>query len=587
MKNHESRTSKACRQLSAKYKWVLTGTPLSNRVEELYPYFHFLGVEGSGTFAQFQHNYAKRDDTTTQRLDTILRIIMTRRTGSSRLFGAPLTTLPALDHQTIEIPFNPVEKAIYAVVRQRFIERINDWSRSNKMSQMSKNIFVMLTRLRQMCAHVLMISTTMRDLLEAEDIEKLWKSIERHSVAADSTGRKTVNVLKRILREARDEHEETQATPPPTVDDNISNTVDLTIDDGEFDYRDFFYKLQRDGAWDRIRNRSLCNRCGEIPEDEQCRLSVPCGHLYCQECIVVLMQKAQDAGTEAECSSCHNHITGAADLLAMDQIATEARLNTPRTSFQAIAGREKRGSRGKVKNSDQKWLSIAGVEKLSSKAQAIESTVEEWIERDPNAKIVMFTLWIDMIKILGKLCARRGWGYGEYSGRNSVDQRNRTLHKFKTTTPSDQRVLIMSTRAGGLGLNVTEASYCCIVDPWWNEPTEDQAFSRLYRIGQRKDCVVRRFLIKDTIDTQLMLHLQRVKAEECDRVIDGRPNNKLTTEDMVKMFGPTKKDPRTGQPIIEEGGDATNDFIISSESVVIDDSEDEQVMPAPARPREE
>lgn len=587
IKNHESRTSKACRNLSAKYKWVLSGTPLSNRMEELYPYFQFLGVEGSGTFAQFQHNYAKRNDITTARLDAMLRTVMIRRTGSSRLFGAPLTSLPALDYHTVEIPFNAVERAIYSVMRQRFIARINDWSRSNKMSQMSKNIFVMLLRLRQMCAHVLIVSMAMRDLLESEDVEKLWKSIERHSTTADSTGHKTVSVLKRLLREARDENKEARATPPPIVDEDHDNTINLTIDDGAFDYRDFFYKLQKDGAWEKIRNRSQCCQCGEVPDEDQGKLSVPCGHLYCQECIFLLLETAHDEGTEAECTGCQNQMTGAADLSAMDQIASEARQKELRTPFQSVARREKKGKTQKSKDCDQKWLSIPGVEKLSSKAQAIESTVTEWVENDSEAKIVMFTLFIPMIKVLGKMCSRRGWGYAEYSGKISVDVRNRNLAKFKNSRASEQRVLIMSTRAGGLGLNVIEASYCCIVDPWWNEPVEDQAFSRLYRIGQTKNCIVRRFLIKDSIDTQLMLYLQKVKALECDRVIDGRPDRKLSDQDKLELFGPTKKDPKTGQPIVEEGRDISDNFIISDESVVIEDSEDERVMPAPARPREE
>lgn len=588
IKNHESRTSKCCRQLSAKYKWVLSGTPLSNRMEELFPYFHFLGVEGSSTFGQFQHNYAKRNDKTMQRLDTMLRAVMIRRTGSSRLFGAPLVSLPALDHQTVIIDFNPVERTIYTVVRQRFISRINDWSRSNnKITQISKNILVMLTRLRQMCAHVLMVSTTMRDLLESEDIEKLWKSIERHSNTSNDTGRKTGNILKRILREAQDENAETGATPPPIFEDNHSDdTIDLTIDDNDFDYRTFFYQLQRDGLWEKIKSRSPCSICNEIPEEEHARLSVPCGHLYCETCIDKLLESARTFHTEAECASCQNPVNDAANLQAMDQIANEARQKRYRSAPQEPVPQKKRGHKIK-EDPDLKWLNNPGVDKLSSKAQAVESTIAEWIKKDPDAKIVIFTLWIPMIKIFGKLCARRNWGYSEFTGKQNADQRNRNLYKFKNSSPEEQRVLLMSTKTGGTGLNLVEASYCCMVDPWWNEPVEDQAYSRIYRIGQPKDCIVRRFLIKDAIDTQLMLWLQRVKAEECERVIDGRPAQKLTIKDMMEMFGPTKKDAKPGEAVAEEDNDAGEDFIISNEKVVIDDSEDEQVMPAPARPREE
>lgn len=226
-------------------------------------------------------------------MDAVLRKVMIRRTGANRMFGAPLTSLPALDHQTIEVKFNPVERAIYSVVRQRFINRINDWSASGRINQLSRNIFVMLTRLRQMCAHVLMVSTTIRDLLEAEDIEKLWKVVKKQigdRPANNNTGTRTANILKRILQAATDENQKSRDSPmgsPPVPE---SNTIDLTIDDSEFDFRGLFYRLQQQGEWENIRNRSHCNSCNDIPE--RAKLSIPCGHLYCEECLKVMLESA-------------------------------------------------------------------------------------------------------------------------------------------------------------------------------------------------------------------------------------------------------------------------------------------------------
>jgi len=88
IKNHESRTSKACRLVTAKYKWILTGTPLSNCMEELYPYFDFLGVEGAASYPQFKANYAKRNDVTMQRLDAILRKVSRLRICFSQALTA-------------------------------------------------------------------------------------------------------------------------------------------------------------------------------------------------------------------------------------------------------------------------------------------------------------------------------------------------------------------------------------------------------------------------------------------------------------------------------------------------------------------
>ena len=582
IKNHESRTSKACRLLTAKYRWVLTGTPLSNCMEELFPYFNFLGVEGSATYTQFKHNYGKRNDITMQRLDAILRSVMIRRTGSDRLFGAPLVSLPALDHQTISLPFNKVERAIYSVVRQRFIERINDWSNSGTIQKLSRNIFVMLLRLRQMCAHVLMVTTTIRDLLETEDVEKLWRVSERHSMGtANNTITKTANVLRRILKEARDEKKEADTTPVPDLRSQETTTVDLTIDDSDFDYRGLFYKLQNDGAWEKIRNRSTCCQCNKVPAADDAKLAVPCNHYYCGPCITALLESALQSDTEATCTSCQNSISGAADIRAMEQIAAEANQRDP---FRASSS-DGTSRKGKGRNDpDLKWLSIPDCEKLSTKIQAVTYTMQEWINNDPDAKIVVFTLFIPVIKVLGKVCSKRGWGYQEFTGQVSAEARNRNLNKWKDPEQGHQ-VLLMSMRAGGLGLNLVEASYVIIVDPWWNEPAEDQAFSRVYRIGQRKDCVVRRFVITDAVDTQLMHHLQRLKAQECDRVIDGRSNADLSIPDLLRLFGPTKRDPRSGEIIID-GDDGIDEFIQGEDEVIVDDSETEELMPAPARPRE-
>lgn len=554
-------------------------------MEELFPYFHFLSVSGSGSFAQFKHNYARRTDLTTQRLDAILRKVMIRRTGADRLLGRPLTKLPGLDYQTISVPFNAVEKAIYSVVRHRFISCINDWTASGKIGQYKRNLFVMLLRLRQMCAHVLMVTNSFKDLLETEDLQKLWTIIERHSKdAGNSTGKKTATVLRRILRDAQDDEQGEDNSPMRSTDGGGSDTIDLTINDDDFDYRSLFYRLQQDGVWNKIQNRSTCSSCHEAPEDHG-KLSVPCGHLYCEACLNILLDSASNHGG-AECVVCHNVITMAAEMTAIEQIAAEATQGNQLGIPSAESVPKKSGRKGK-EDPDHKWLSIPNCEKLSSKVQAITGQIKEWMGRDPNAKIVVFTLFIPIVKILSKVCVKERWGYEQFTGQMSTDQRNRNLKRWKDPAEARQ-VLLMSMRAGGLGLNLTEASYVIIVDPWWNEPAEDQAFSRVYRIGQPKNCVVRRFVIADAIDTQLMLYLQELKAQECDRVIDGRSQTEMSVHDLLKLFGPTRRDPTTNEVIVEDGEaiDETDEFVIGEDGTLIDDSDVEEIMPAPGRPRE-
>jgi SNF2 family DNA or RNA helicase len=65
-------------------------------------------------------------------------------------------------------------------------------------------------------------------------------------------------------------------------------------------------------------------------------------------------------------------------------------------------------------------------------------------------------------------------------------------------------VFLISLKAGGFGLNLTEADYCILLDPWWNPATEAQAVDRIHRIGQTRKVMVYRLVAKDTIEEKVM-----------------------------------------------------------------------------------
>lgn len=96
--------------------------------------------------------------------------------------------------------------------------------------------------------------------------------------------------------------------------------------------------------------------------------------------------------------------------------------------------------------------------------------------------------------------------------------RNRStiIKRFQAgTTP----VFLISLKAGGFGLNLTEADYCFLLDPWWNPATEAQAVDRTHRIGQTKNVMVYRLVAKDTIEEKVMA-LKAKKAELFTNVMD-------------------------------------------------------------------
>ncbi|MEV6414762.1 SNF2-related protein [Kribbella sp. NPDC051718] len=98
----------------------------------------------------------------------------------------------------------------------------------------------------------------------------------------------------------------------------------------------------------------------------------------------------------------------------------------------------------------------------------------------------------------------------------STTNRPAVLKKFKDGTAP---LFLISLKAGGVGLNLTEADYCFLLDPWWNPATEAQAVDRIHRIGQRKSVMVYRLIAKDTIEQKVM-ELKERKAALFASVMD-------------------------------------------------------------------
>ena len=84
----------------------------------------------------------------------------------------------------------------------------------------------------------------------------------------------------------------------------------------------------------------------------------------------------------------------------------------------------------------------------------------------------------------------------------------------------DAPIFLISLKAGGFGLNLTEADYCILLDPWWNPAAEAQAVDRVHRIGQTRNVMVYRLVAKDTIEAKVMAMKAR-KAELFSSVLDG------------------------------------------------------------------
>jgi SNF2 family DNA or RNA helicase len=95
-------------------------------------------------------------------------------------------------------------------------------------------------------------------------------------------------------------------------------------------------------------------------------------------------------------------------------------------------------------------------------------------------------------------------------------RRAQVIEGFKT---GEAPVFLISLKAGGVGLTLTEADYCFVLDPWWNPAVEAQAVDRAHRIGQQRPVMVYRLVATDTIEEKVM-ELKARKAALFSRVVD-------------------------------------------------------------------
>jgi len=100
-------------------------------------------------------------------------------------------------------------------------------------------------------------------------------------------------------------------------------------------------------------------------------------------------------------------------------------------------------------------------------------------------------------------------------------------------------VFLISLKAGGVGLNLTQADTVIHFDPWWNPAAENQATDRAYRIGQDKPVFVYKLVTQDSIEERV-LELQKKKQAMADAVYEGKADakfNKMDSNQLLGLFG--------------------------------------------------
>ncbi len=147
-------------------------------------------------------------------------------------------------------------------------------------------------------------------------------------------------------------------------------------------------------------------------------------------------------------------------------------------------------------------------------------------------RVLVFSQFTRFLARVRERLDRDGIEYCYLDGRTR--KRAEVVEKF---TSGAAPVFLMSIKAGGVGLNLTQADYCILLDPWWNPATEAQAVDRAHRIGQTRSVMVYRLVAKDTIEEKVMA-LKEGKAKLFSAIMDGggAGSGALTADDIRSLL---------------------------------------------------
>ncbi|ODV71867.1 putative ATPase CYBJADRAFT_153887 [Cyberlindnera jadinii NRRL Y-1542] len=149
---------------------------------------------------------------------------------------------------------------------------------------------------------------------------------------------------------------------------------------------------------------------------------------------------------------------------------------------------------------DEKHMTLDALLKSSSKLQLLQQLLPRLIEQDH--KVLIFCQFTTMIPFVLDFCDLNGFGHCYLEG--SMDQLEREQNIKSFTEDPQKQVFILSTRAGGLGLNLVAADSVILLDSDWNPQVDLQAMDRVHRIGQTNPVAVYRFITANTVEEVIL-----------------------------------------------------------------------------------
>lgn len=474
IKNRQSKTAKACYELSAQHRWVLTGTPIVNRLEDLFSLVRFLRVEPWSNFSFWKtfitvpfesKDFLRALDV----VQTVLEPLVLRRTKDMKTpDGAALVPLPPRTIDIEEIELSKAEQEVYDYIFNRAKRTFAATMEAGTVLKSYTTIFAQILRLRQSCCHPVLtrnkaIVTDEEDAAAASDIANgladdmdLQELIERFTCTeTDQDANKFgAHVLQQIQSEAKNE----------------------------------------------------CPICAEEPMIAPAVTG--CWHSACKNCLLSYIAHQSSQQELPRCFNCREPINRR-DIFEIirhsndldDDLYDASPLDKPALSERRITLR-RIGSQG------------------SAKIAALVAHLQRVQHEEPGTKSVVFSQFTSFLDLIGPALTRENIPFLRFDGAMTQKARAAVLLAFaQAGSPDSKRekkgakgcVLLLSLRAGGVGLNLTMASRVYMMDPWWSFAVEAQAIDRVHRMGQEGPVKVVRFIVRGSIEGRMLKVQDRKK----------------------------------------------------------------------------
>ncbi|KAF3027762.1 hypothetical protein E8E15_008686 [Penicillium rubens] len=540
IKNKDCATSIAVRALRGKFKWVVSGTPLHNGVEELYPYLHFIFTLERMEYETFSKKYSNG-------FNKVLETVLHHSTYSTRILGKPIVTLPGINSRVEKVELCEAEKLLYREIQDLGIAMINGLADTKE--KQSKCVFAVITILRMFVSHPLLAEKTLEAVLNRRVIEELKAMAQAEGVAETPSG----IIIDLILAVGG------KGASRPRPPGDFPKLLKLF-------HNHLMHIHQQDGPFERFL-RMNCPRCEKHVTEEEAFVVTSCLHVYCKGCFDELTDQDEKTDTVTRvCTSCKAPIQEAG-------YSGDSPKDSPKKSSPKKRKQSKPKEKGKdvCKKRPQKsfkkqvllrdpsddewdepseeegdWISRVGDRMPSAKITAVRGLVSDWVKEDEEVKIVIFVQFLKTVQLLQLMCEKEGWKYAVITGKVSPISRDKQIEQF--SKEKDIKVMISSLRTGGVGLNLTMANKCILMDPWWNEAIQNQAYCRLYRIGQPRPVEYVQVVAKVSIDSWMM-RLQKEKTRNIDRLF-----SKEALKEILGVSEDVREEPNGGFLILTGRG---------------------------------